>query len=67
MRQLAVESALDELSPREQQILRLRFFGQEFTSLAAIGRDLGLSRERVRQLAQQAEGKLRTSVLSSAV
>lgn len=67
VRQLAVESALDELSPREQQILRLRFFGQEFTSLAAIGRDLGLSRERVRQLAQQAEGKLRTSVLSSAV
>lgn len=66
-RQAAIDSALDELSPRERQIMQLRFLGGEFTSLAAIGRDMGLSRERVRQLAQQAEGKLRSSVLSSVV
>lgn len=63
-RQRALEHAMGELSPRERQIMVLRFFGGEFTSLAAIGRDMGLSRERVRQLAQQAEGKLRSSVLS---
>ena len=62
-RQQALVHAMEELSPRERQIMRLRFFGGEFTSLAAIGRDMGLSRERVRQLAQQAEGKLRSSVL----
>lgn len=62
-----LETAMQELSSRERQILQLRFLGGDFTSLAAIGRGMGLSRERVRQLAHQAEGKLRASVQSSVV
>jgi RNA polymerase primary sigma factor len=52
---------LGTLSPREQRILRMRFGieqGDEST-LATIGKTLGLSRERVRQLEATALGKLR--------
>lgn len=62
-RQQALAAAVDELPQRERQIVQLRFLGEEQTSLASIGRDLGLSRERVRQLAERAEGKMRQSVL----
>ena len=61
----ALNQALEQLSPRERRIVQLRFFGDEMTSLASIGRDMGLSRERVRQLARQAEGKMRQTVMAS--
>lgn len=60
----ALREAMAQLGSRERKIMQLRFMGGEITSLAAIGRDMGLSRERVRQLAQQAESKLRDSVLA---
>jgi len=60
----ALEEAMAQLGARERRIMQLRFMGGEVTSLAAIGRDLGLSRERVRQLAQQAESTLRNSILA---
>lgn len=47
-----LEAALARLDPRDRQILRARYGlddGREGT-LAAIGREIGLSRERVRQL-----------------
>jgi len=48
-------SALDRLPTRERQILAWRFGldGDEPQSFAAIGEKLGLSRERVRQLAER--------------
>ncbi len=56
-----VLEALSTLSDREQQILRMRFgIGEhEAHTLAEIGREFGLSRERIRQLQALALRKLR--------
>jgi RNA polymerase primary sigma factor len=50
-----VRRALASLPERERRVLELRFgFDGEPTSLEAIGRELGISRERVRQLEEAA-------------
>ena len=56
-----VLSVLSTLSEREQRILRMRFGigDQEAHTLAEIGREFGLSRERIRQLQALALRKLR--------
>jgi RNA polymerase primary sigma factor len=55
LRRRAVRLALAELPEGERRILELRFgFDGEPTSLEAIGRELGISRERVRQLEEAA-------------
>jgi len=51
MRGLAVRQAVEKLPERERRIVELRFgFDGEVQSLEAIGRELGITRERVRQL-----------------
>jgi len=51
MRDLAVRKAVERLPERERRIVELRFgFDGEVQSLEAIGRELGITRERVRQL-----------------
>ena len=63
-----VHSLLHLLEPREASILRARFgFDGPPKSLAAIGRELGLSRERVRQLESRARNKLRTRAKEKAL
>ena len=56
-----VAALLTHLTPREQQVIRLHFGldGESVSTLASIGRQLGISRERVRQIQAAALKKLR--------
>jgi RNA polymerase primary sigma factor len=55
VRRQEVRRALASLPERERRVIELRFgFDGEPASLEAIGRELGVSRERVRQLEEQA-------------
>jgi RNA polymerase primary sigma factor len=59
LRRHLVRTALGTLEERERRLLELRFgFDGEQQSLDAIARDLGISRERVRQLEQHALAQL---------
>jgi RNA polymerase primary sigma factor len=51
---------LDQISPRESAVLRLRFGldGEDPKTLREIGDRLGLTRERVRQIEKAALSKL---------
>jgi len=61
----AMRSAMKGLSQRERDILRHRYLTEEGESLAAIGRGMGLSRERVRQLEHQAQAKMRNAIMAA--
>jgi len=57
----AVEEALDDLNPRERDLLRMRFGlddGQPRT-LEDVGREFGVTRERIRQIETKTLAKLR--------
>ena len=59
LQRLAVRRAVSRLPKRERRILELRFgFDTEPASLEAIGKELGITRERVRQLEAEAFRKL---------
>jgi RNA polymerase primary sigma factor len=59
LRRQQIHSALDALPHRERRILELRFgFDGEPRTLDAIGRELDLTRERIRQLESQALSRL---------
>jgi RNA polymerase primary sigma factor len=59
LRRESVRTAVRRLPERERRLLELRFgFDGEPTSLEAIGKELGLTRERVRQLEAQALNRL---------
>ncbi len=53
-----VASVMKALSPRERYIVDQRLLTDDAATLAEIGRKLGLSRERVRQLEERVKGKL---------
>jgi RNA polymerase primary sigma factor len=60
-RKEAIEQVLDSLLPREKKVIKLRFglFDGNPCTLAQIGKELGVSRERVRQIESDALRKLR--------
>jgi RNA polymerase sigma-32 factor len=58
----ALQDAMDRLDTRERFIVERRIMSDEEMSLAAIGRRLGVSRERARQLEARAKRKLRTEL-----
>ena len=63
-----VQDLLGRLEPRQATILRERFgLEDEPKSLAEIGRELGLSRERVRQIEAQARRQLYTLAKAKAL
>jgi RNA polymerase sigma-32 factor len=61
-----IEAAVSELTPREQTIIRERRLAEESCTLESLGRRLGISKERVRQIEQDALNKLRASILRHA-
>lgn len=61
-RKALLEEAIAKLGEREQKIIRLRHGGEKGLTLRQVGEELGISRERVRQLEAQALRKLRTLV-----
>jgi len=62
-----LEAALAQLSLRERAVLNLHYgiAGGEELTLAQVGRELGITRERVRQIKVEALGRLRNSPASS--
>jgi RNA polymerase sigma-32 factor len=57
-----VSSALSRLDDREQSIVRARMMEEEQVTLEQLGRQMGVSRERVRQLETRAKDKIRDLV-----
>jgi RNA polymerase sigma-32 factor len=58
-----LNGALRELSPREQTIIRERKLREGSITLEALGKELGVSKERVRQLEVRALGKLKAALI----
>lgn len=60
--QAALAVALDKLSERERRIVTERLMSDEPTTLEALGNEMGVSKERVRQLEERIRRKLRTEL-----
>jgi RNA polymerase sigma-32 factor len=56
--QMRLEGAMSQLDERERLIVEKRILSDDAASLAALGRELGVSRERARQLEARAKKKL---------
>jgi RNA polymerase sigma-32 factor len=57
-----IQNALSELTPRELVIIRERRLADEGVTLEHLGKQLGISKERVRQIVHHALKKLRTAL-----
>lgn len=55
--------AINTLNEREQHIIQMRALSNEVVTLEALGKELGVSKERVRQLEARAMEKLKTSLI----
>ena len=53
-----LKSALGQISPCERRIFSRRFLAERWSTLAGIGLDLGVSKERARQIEARALAKL---------
>lgn len=64
-RRAEVADALASLSDREQQIVRARMMSDEPQTLEQLGKQMGVSRERVRQLESRAKQKIRAQLTAA--
>lgn len=55
--------AIETLNEREQHIIRMRALTPQSVTLEALGKELGVSKERVRQLEARAMEKLKSSLI----
>ena len=53
-----IERVLQELKPKERNVIKLRYFGKEET-LEVVGKKIGVSRQRAEQIEKEAFEKLR--------
>lgn len=63
-REAWIADAMTALTDRERIIIRRRKLGETTETLEAIGHDLGISKERVRQIETQALGKLKAALVA---
>ncbi len=64
-RSVWLNKALNDLTDREETIIRQRHLGHKVVTLETLGKQLGVSKERVRQLEQRAMEKLKSSIEDS--
>jgi len=57
-----LETALDKLTPRERRIIVRRFLEEDKSTLAEIGVEFGVSKERIRQIESRALQKMHASL-----
>ncbi|MEO0720874.1 MAG: sigma-70 family RNA polymerase sigma factor, partial [Pseudomonadota bacterium] len=57
-----IADALNALNDRETLIIRERRLSEDTVTLETLGKQLGISKERVRQIEHQALGKLRKAL-----
>ena len=62
VRSKRLHEAMDELNTRERTIISERRLGEETVTLEELGKELGISKERVRQIEHKALEKLRASL-----
>jgi RNA polymerase sigma-32 factor len=61
-----IEDALDRLTPRERRIIVSRFLEDRKITLAEIGEEFGVSKERIRQIESRALQKMQASMTEMA-
>jgi RNA polymerase sigma-32 factor len=66
LRRHRLQAALARLTPRERAVLERRYLADEPASLAELGREHGVTRERMRQIEAKALEKLRNTLASEA-
>jgi RNA polymerase sigma-32 factor len=62
LRRHRVQKALQRLTPRERAVVERRYLADEPPSLADLGREQGITRERMRQIESRALEKLRAAL-----
>ena len=64
VRRQAIDRAVEQLDPRERMIIEARAMSEEPKTLTELGEELGVSRERARQLEARGLGKMRQYLIA---